>query len=98
MDITAAFQQVAPTTVTVLQPGQSAAVYYSFQSRAASSTCVIENAGFNISWSGSDGHVSFPTTPGIFTIEACANTDVTFTQLGPAEPEVFVPGPANGVP
>jgi len=90
MDIPTAFQRVSPMTFTRLQPGQSVALYYTFNTRATSSTCVMEHAALRITWTGSDGAVRFPTVAGLFTVEACAGEHVTFSQIGPAEARVFV--------
>jgi hypothetical protein len=96
MDIPIAFTQVSAATMTTLQPAQSAVVYYSYNARAVSDSCATENAGLYLSWTGSAGQVQFPSATGLTTIEACAGAQVTFTQIGPEEPQVLVPGPANG--
>ncbi|MGH9171750.1 MAG: DUF4232 domain-containing protein [Acidimicrobiales bacterium] len=90
LDIPSTFQQVDPSTVTDLDPGQSAAIYYYYNSRVASNNCVVQDAGLDISWTGSDSSVRFPTVAGLVTIEACDGTDVTFSQIGPAPTRLFV--------
>jgi hypothetical protein len=95
MRIPAAFAQVTSDTLTTLEPGQSAAVYYLFQTRATGSNCVMQDAGIDLSWSGSGGQVQYPTAPGLLTIEACAGAQVTFTQIGPAESPLLV-SPSTG--
>jgi hypothetical protein len=96
MDVPTAFQQVTPTTTTDLESGQSAALYYTYNSRATSSDCVMLDDAIDISWTGSVGSVQYPANTGAYSIEACAGAQVTFSPLGPAATSLLVPGPANG--
>jgi len=98
MDIPPAFQRVTASTLTTLKPHRSAALYYSWNGRATSASCVMQYAGLEISWAGAHGDVRFPATPGLFTIQACDWATVAFSQIGPAEPRLFVPRSNSGPP
>jgi hypothetical protein len=91
MDVPTAFQKVTTRTLTDLEPGQSAAIYYNFNTRATSAQCAMQDAALNIGWKGSTGTVQFPLGEGAATIEACGGAQVTFSQIGPAATQLFVP-------